>query len=213
MKLLSVALARALWFVDVNELNPGGRDVYAHLFPALVEEYKFKSYPKPGDDLTQGMKFTNGEFVKEDGTVLAVNCTVYTDGLAVDTYSSTDDSEELLKEFLTDLPDLGFAYNPDMIRRKSYVSYVNVKSSRSLHALNPKLAEFAKRLSAEIGGTVFDLSAIEFWPDQTLVVKPVNFSFQRKLGDPHDSDRYWSQAALPTAKHLELLEEFEAILS
>jgi len=183
------------------------------LFPALLEEYKFKAYPKAGDDLSQGMKFMNGEFVKEDGTVLAVNCTIFTDGISVDTYSSTDDSEEVLEELLTDMPDLGFAYDPGMIRRKVYVSHVTVKCSKPLHALNPKLIEFAQRLSSAVGGTVFELSGVEFWPDQTLVLKPANFSFQRKLGDPHDSDRYWSQAALATAKHLELLDEFEALLT
>jgi hypothetical protein len=213
MKLLSVGLARALWFLDVNDLNPGGKDIYTHLFPALLEDYKFKTYPKAGDDLSQGMKLMNGEFVKKDGTVLVVNCTVFNDGIAVDTFSSTADSEELLEEVLTGLPDLGFAYEPEMVRRKAYVSQVNVKCSKALYALNPRLADFAERISSAVSGTVFTFSAVEFWPDQTLVIKPANFSFQRKIGDPQDSDRYWSQAALPTDKHLELLEEFEALLS
>jgi hypothetical protein len=99
-----------------------------------------------------------------------------------------------------------------MVRRKTYLSQVNVKCSRPLRVLNPRLADFASRVSSAVGGTVFDVSAIELWPDQTLAFKPANFSFQRKIGDPHDSNRYWSQAALPTDKHLELLEEFEALL-
>ena len=213
MKLLSVGLARALWFLDVNELNPGGKDIYKHLFPALLDDYKFKTYPKAGDDLGQGMKFMNGEFVRRDGSVLTVNCTVYTDGISADTYSSTNDSEELLEEVLTSLPQLGFAYEPQMVRGKAYVSQVHVRCPKPLRTLNPKLVEFANRVSSAVGGTVFDFSAVEFWPDQTLVLKPANFSFQRKIGDPHDSDRYWSQAALPTDEHLELLEEFETLLS
>jgi hypothetical protein len=75
------------------------------------------------------------------------------------------------------------------------------------------LAEFANRLSSAVGGTVFDMAAIELWPDQAHALKPANFSFQRKIGEPSNSDRYWSQAALPTDRHLELLEELEAILS
>ncbi len=213
MKLLSVGLARVLWFLDINELNPGGKDIYTHLLPALLEDYKFKTFPQRGDDLTQGMKLANGEFVKEDGTVLLINCTVFSDGIGVDTYSSTTDSEEVLTEILTDLPDLGFAFDSEMIRHKGYVSQLNVKCPRPLHALNPKLSEFARHLSSAVGSTVYDISAVEFWPDQGLVLKPASFSFQRKIGDPHDSDRYWSQAALPTEKHLEFLQEFESLLS
>jgi len=215
MKLLSVGLARAIWFMDVNELNPRGKDIFTHLLPALLEGYKFKTCPKPGEDFKDGMKLTGGEFVRDDGSVIALNLTIYTDGIAADTYSSTEDSEAFLEEALGDLQGLGlgFAFAPDMIRRKGYLSQLNVKCPRPLHALNPKLLEFAERVSATVGGIAFQMAAIELWPDQTRAYKPANFSFQRKIGDSPDSDRYWSQAAVPTDKHLELLEELEAILS
>jgi len=213
VKLLSVALARAIWFMDVNELNPGGKDIFAHLFPVLLEEYKFKTFPRPGEDFKDGMKLTGGEFIKDDGTVIALNVTIYTDGIAADTYSSTMDSEAFLSEALDDLHGLGFAFASDMVRRKGYVSQINVRCSRPLRALNPRLSEFANRISTAVGGTSFNMAAIELWPDQSLVNKPANFSFQKKIGDPPDSDRYWSQAGVQTETHLALLEEFEAILS
>ena len=213
MKLLSVGLARALWLMDINELNPGGKDLFTHLFPSLLEDYKFKTCPKQGDDLSEGMKFTLGEWVREDGTVLMLNLTIFKDGIAADTWSSTKDSEEFLDTALGGLSELGFAYDPEIVRRKAYVSQVNVKCSRPLSALNPRLGEFAGRLSSAVGGTVFDMAAIELWPDQAHALKPANFSFQRKIGEPCNSDRYWSQAALPTDRHLELLEELEALLS
>jgi len=213
MKLLSVGLARAMWSFDVSELNPGGKDIFVHAVPAIVEDYKFKSYTRPSEDLSQGIKFTNGEFAKDDGTVLAVNCTIFSDGVAADTYSSTADSEILLEEILGSLPSLGLVYRPEMVRRRFYVSQLNVRCDKQLCALNPKLVEFAKRISSAVGETVYDFSALEFWPDQTRVVKPANFSFQHKINDPHGSDHYWSQAALPTEMHLEFLEEFERLLS
>jgi len=213
MKLLSVGLAKAMWFLDINELNPGGKDIFTHLLPSLIEDYKFKTYSKPGEDLSKGIKLMNGEFVKEDGTVLMLNVTIFTDAIAADTYSSTEDSEDFLNTALSDLPELGFAYDPEMIRRKVYVSQVNVKCSRPLRALNPGLTEFAGRVTSAVGGTVFDMAAIELWPDQTQAFRPANFSFQRRIGDPPDSNRYWSQAAVPTDKHLELLEQLEALLS
>jgi hypothetical protein len=183
------------------------------LFPSLLENYKFKTGPKQGDDLSEGMKFMLGEWVREDGTVLVLNLTIFKDGIAADTWSSTKDSEEFLETALGGLSKLGFAYDPEIVRRKVYVSQVNVKCSRPLSALNPRLAEFASRVSSAVGGTVFEMAAIELWPDQAHAVKPANFSFQRKIGEPSNSDRYWSQAALPTDRHLDLLEELEALLS
>jgi hypothetical protein len=212
MKLLSVGLARALWFIDMNELNPGGKDVFIHMFPAILDDYKFKTSPKPGENFKDGMKFTSGEYIKDDGTVLQVSVTIYHDGIAADTYSSTKDSEDFLEEALSKLPPLGFAYDPEMIRRKWYLSQVNIKCSRPLHALNPRLVEFANRISSAVG-IGYGMDAVEFWPDQRLASKQGNFSFQRKIGEPPGSDRYWSQAAVPTDKHIELLEEFEALLA
>jgi hypothetical protein len=214
MKLLSVALARTLWFLDVNELNPGGKDIFVHLIPALLDDYKFKIHPKPGEDFSQGMKFMQGEFVKDDGTVITVHVTLFTDGIAADTYSSTEDSDDFLNTALGNLPDLGFAYDPTMVRRKVHMSQLHVMCSKPLSALNPKLDELAFKISSGIGGaSEFGFAAIEFWPDQTKAYKPVNFSFQRRIGDSFSDSRYWSQAPLSTAQHLELLEELEEILS
>ena len=212
MKILSVGLARAIWLMDINELNPGGKDVFTHLFPALLEDYKFKTAPVAGGDFKDGFKFIGGEFIKDDGTVIGLNVTVFSDGIWADTFSSTKDSEAFLEEALSELPALGFAFDQEMIRRKAYLSQVTVKCERALESLNPKLTEFADRLSSAVGGTRFNMYAIELWPDQTLVHKPANFSFQRKVGEPLESNRYWSQAGVPTEKHLELLQELEAIL-
>jgi hypothetical protein len=201
-----------MWFMDVNDLNPGGKDIFAHLIPALTDVYNFKTSPQPTDDFKEGMKFTNGEFVKDDGTVLALNITVFTDGIFADTFSSSDDSERVLEEALSGLPAFGFSYDPSMIRKKAYDSQLHVYCSRRLSTLNPKLAELAAKLSTE-GQSTFDFSAIEFWPDQTLVFKPPRFSFQKKIGDAFAENRYWSQAPLPTDKHLQVLNELEELLS
>jgi hypothetical protein len=212
MKVLSVGLARVFLVFDISEINPTGKDIYVHLLPALLDDYKFKTSPKPGEDLSQGMKLTGGEFVKEDGTVLNVNVTIYSDGIAADTFSSTKDSEEFLATALSELPDAGFVWEPSMIRRKMYLSQLNVKCSASLDFLNPELSVIAKKLS-EMCGAVFGVAAFELWPDQTQKINPANFSFQRKVGEPLDTDRFWSQAALPTEQHVELLTSLEVALS
>jgi hypothetical protein len=213
MKLLSVGLARSLWFIDLSELNPGGKDIFTEVVPTLIEDYKFKVYPKPDGDFKEGMKFTNGVFTNRKGDTLGgATLTVWTDGIAADTYSSTKDSDEFLEEALGILPEIGFVYDPAMVRRKAYLSQLNVRCSKDLNILNPKLADFAGKISS-VAQIPFGISAIEFWPDQTQLLKPANFSFQKKIGEPPSGDRYWSQAGMPTDKHVELLEELEAILS
>lgn len=212
MKLLSVSLARVVWFLDTNELNPGGKDMFTHLIPALCDDYKFKGYPTRADDLSKGMRFTLGEFVKNDDTALAVNATIFSDSVTAETFSSTQDSEDFLDNVMNELPDLGFYYDPEMISRKTYVSQVVVRCTKRIASLNPALAEFARHVSSAVGEGDFETAAIELWPDQSRAFKPSSFSFQRKTGEPSNSNRYWSQAALQTDKHLELLEELERTL-
>ena len=98
-----------------------------------------------------------------------------------------------------------------MIRRKLYISQVFVKAEVNMDAAFAKLKAFGSRLS-ELVGNQYDFSAFELWPNPNQVVKPANFSFQKRQGDI-SGDRYWSQAALTTDKHIELLNELEAILS
>jgi hypothetical protein len=159
------------------------------------------------------MKFARGVYTNSKGETLAASLTLWSDGIAADTYSSTRDSDEFVQEALESLPLLGFAYDPDVVRRKAHLSQVNVKCSKNLNSiLNPNILQWARKLSSATQSR-FDFSAFEFWPDQAQLVKPANFSFQRKVGESAAGDRYWSQAGLSTDEHLEILEELEALLT
>lgn len=187
--------------------------MFRDLVPALIEEYHFKTFPQVGGDFKDGMKFENGSFTNGNGDVLPIKLTVFHDGLAADTYSATRDSDQFLEEVLGMLPELGFAYDPSMVRRKAYTSQLHVKCQRQLDQINPKLEAFARRISEVLGWQLsFGFAAIEFWPDPRQALKPANFSFQKRTGEELSSDRYWTQAPLPTDDHLRLLEELEEIL-
>jgi hypothetical protein len=211
MKLISVQLARSTWLADINEFNPRGLNMFADLVPHLVESYKFKTVPQETDDFSKGMKFGRGEYVTESGEPLMVELTLYNDGVVADTNSSTTASDEFLEDIAKSLPSLGLSFDSEMIRRRLYISQVFVKSVVDMDAAFAKLKAFSARLS-DLVGSPYDFSAFELWPNPNQVVKPANFSFQRRQGDIA-GDRYWSQAALKTDKHIELLRELEAILS
>ena len=151
------------------------------------------------------MKFTLGTFTNSAKDDIQVGLTIFNDGILADTYSSTKDSDELLEHLAKLHIDLGYAFNPSMIRRKSHLSQVIVRCAKQLASLNPKLEAFAKRISEAGGGEpAFGCAVLEFWPDQTRSTKPATFSFQKRKGDAFNDDRYWSQAGLSTHKHLEL---------
>ncbi len=214
MRLQSIQLARTTWLMDVGETNPDGRNIFVDLVPALVSEYHFKTVPQEGGDFKEGMKFTPGTFVNSSGNSVQVAFVIYSDGVAADTYSTTDDAEEFLSLVANLLLELGYHYDPSMIRRRVYLSQVFVRSTKSLAALNPRLAAFAQRISETTGlGLPYTPSGLEFWSDQSKVFKPAPFTFQKRAGDDPTEDRYWSQAPLTTKDHISLLAELEDILS
>jgi hypothetical protein len=214
MRLLSVQLARTVWSFDVAETNPRGKNIFSDLVPTLIDTFDFKKYPEEGGDFSKGMVFTLGSFTNRNNDEVQVGLTIWSDGVAADTYSTTADSDEFLDQVVKLFPELGYSFEPPMIQRKAYNSQLLVRCEKHLSALNPRLSEFAKKLSEASGNeTIIEPAAIEFWPDQNQVQKTANFSFQRKSGAAFADNRYWSQAGLSTEKHLELLGDLEAILS
>jgi hypothetical protein len=179
----------------VGETNPRGRNIFTDFVPALISEFHFKTVPQEGGDFKDGMKFSLGTFITSAGDAIQVAFTLYSDGMAADTYSCTDASEEFLNEIARLFVELGYVFDPSMIRRKIYLSQLFITSDKSLTGLNVKLAGFAGRISDTASlGIPYATAGIEFWPDQSKVFKPANFALQKRAGDGPEDDRYWSQA-------------------
>jgi hypothetical protein len=214
MKLQSIQVAKTTWLMDVGETNPRGKNIFTDFVPAMVSEFHFKTVPQEGGDFKDGMKFSLGTFITSAGDAIQVAFALYSDGVAADTYSSTDASEEFLNEVARLFIEMGYVFDPSMIRKKIYLSQLFLSCDKPLTGLNPKLIDFAKRISETTGlGIPYATSAIEFWPDQSRVFKPANFGLQKRAGDDPEDNRYWSQAPLQTRDHLKLLDELEAILA
>lgn len=222
MKLLNVTIARAIWLFDILDLNPKGKSIFPDLFEWLEAEYHFKKLPKSVDerDAQGGWSLQQGEFQVTEEIFKSVDLGIYSDGLVATTQSTSDDSEH----FLTNLLELAckefsLTFEPSMLRRKMYLSEINVQIDGSLGRLNPKLDEFARKISSAFtlgDGVGFQVSGISFAADQlTLPLSKTLFSafaLDRKIGAPFSENRYWSKAPLPTNKHLELLQELEKLL-
>lgn len=218
MELLSVQQARIVVRLPVEELT-SGQLTEPQVTKALTERCEFLSYPQKVEDYLDSAKGLVFEMGRWDDLPIT-KLTVYPGGLAVDTNSSTQDSERILNEMLAWASDtLGIKYAPSMIEGKGYLSQVTFKSDRSLNLLNPKLEHFAKKITKSVSeglGFIFpyETTAIVLGFDTTHV-KPnsANFTVERKVDTPFSKDKYFSSAPTPTDEHLRLLEEFEAALT
>jgi len=222
MELLSVGIARCLWFIDTRELNPRGREFQTGLFSALAEKYDFSKAPYDEDDKTPnikespGYKFIDGTYSNPAGVEIMVNLTIFDDGLLAETRSSTDDSDAFLNEIVQMAVDeFGLVFKPEMILKKGYISELYVSPSRALSDLNRKLNQIAERLTALMSvsdcAAKYELAGVLFNSDPGLK-EPGPFRFERKIDTPFSKNKFYSFAPLPTNTHLELLEDLEHIL-
>lgn len=222
MKLLSVDLARVLWFMRASDINPRGLNLWLTFFPALIERYGFSSYPRKEDILDPnkepGEKFIGGTFRNSQGQDVMLNFTSFDDGFLADTRSSTRDSEA----FLVDLSEwavneFGLVFRPDMIQRRGYVSTLFVRPEHSFSGLRPELKIIADRLSTlvAIPDTLIEYqpSGFSMNPISSTSIKPSSFIFEPAVDASASENRYFSRAPVHTDIHLELLNELEQLLT
>jgi hypothetical protein len=221
MKLLSVKLARSIWLVNIMDLNPRGLN-FCDLIASIVNKYKFqKNQTKPeeliGKDIIE-IKFSGGSFRKDTKHNIAVDLTIFNDGLVADTRSSTINSDAFLNDLLNYVSkEFGLTPYMEVLRSKIYVSEVWVQTDKLLNTLNPQLDIFAKRITSLIGGDSrppinYETSGIIFWTDPVVTNTPTPFRFERVIDRPFAENRYYSAAPLQTDVHLKMLDELESIL-
>jgi hypothetical protein len=217
MQLTAIIMARALAFVEVQELNPKGKAYYPDIVAALVRRFNFQSYPtKPEDfDEAKGIQFTDGKF--SDGTLDRVQ--IFTHGIVLDTRVSTDVSAALLHDtLLWAKSELGLHYDEGMIKRRAFVSQVTFESNLKLGKLNPVLGKVgslvSSKLSTSMGQPInYEPTGIILNLDQsTTKLAPVFFTLERRAEVPFTDNKYFSSAPLSTQDHISILQEVEKAL-
>ena len=221
MELLNVSMARVVWLLDIAELNPRGKSIMSELLEWLKDEFHFEKAPKSVTELdpqTKALSFERGQFQVREEIFVDVSLKIFNDGIIGETYSSTRDSEEFLKDVLeTAKREFNLAYRPETVRAKMCTSELFVRSSRSLVTLNPQLSPLAARIRQLLPtkpAVDYETASIALWP----VAAPLpnaslaQFRFERKLGGLWSENKYYSSAPLHTDDHLALLNEFENML-
>lgn len=215
MKLISVPMARSIWMFDLAEFNPKGLNLWP-VCEWLIEKYHFSAYPKNLLDLSpeKTLTFKAGSFVNSKAENVLISLTIFNNGLSAETISSTDDSDEFLQQAAGEISkNFGMTVPPSVAR--GYVSQLEIESKISLSGANPTLAKLIDLLSASVSPAdgkprKYDFGVLQFWTEDTNpATSPAYFRFERKIGLPFSSNRYFSQSALKTHEHLEFLKAFE----
>jgi hypothetical protein len=219
MELLNVLKAQSVWLFDANDLNPRGQYFFPELIEWLAEIYQFKKSPKTPDDLdeTKGLAFKQGAFSLGD-ELLAVELTLYNDGVIANTYSSTRATDLFLEDALSSASaEFDLAYTGTLVRSKTHLSEIVIRLNESLAKINPKLVEFADKLSKIHGhrnASPFEFGGVSFTSDVSMAaLKFTGFMIERRVNAPFSENRYYCKAPLHTDEHLVLLEEFEMLLA
>jgi hypothetical protein len=215
MNVLYVGLARTIWLFDFASLNPTGMSL-KRVVEEIAKRYQFAQAPKNELDFDdqRSLAFKSGTFVGQRKVPLLINSNIYSDGLVGDTLSSTDESTEFLNNLAKWLSDT-YGLTVPKERRVNYLSQIDFRSEVSLINLNRRLEALAANLEnlAKSAGTHYEVGSIQLWTDD--IGKPGSLApvkIERKISAPFSANHYFSQAPLPTSAHVELLNEFEAIL-
>jgi hypothetical protein len=222
MHVLKVITARSVWLFPTVYMNPQGKAIEMDLIQWLKRTYQFQKYPSSAFDLdsaTKSLSFSGGKFkcgYDENGKerYLAVGVSVYTDGLVVNTESSTTDGDKFLDETINSIIKEFGLIAPEQIR-KAYYNEMDVRLNEPISLLNPKLEQLASRMSELRQGppVAFKFSGVTFLPEPSAQATISGLSIERKVNTAWEENIYYTRAPLQTDAHLRILEEFEALLA
>lgn len=220
MKVIAVPLARCMWLIDFDKVNPRGRSLLDAL-NGIAKRYRFSKFPSHLLDYGKegGLSFLSGTFAK-DGIDLRVGLTVFNNGIQADTLSSTDDAESLLEDVRNLLEkEFNLPIDDEEIIRRSYQSQLDVTPNKDLIIVKPPIQQLADRLTSEavpihgkpkqffLGGFAM------FSEDVGKEGAAVPFRFERKWGTDFEKNIYFTQAPVRTSQHLAILDELEKLCS
>ena len=209
MEIAKVQLARAIWLFDTGDLNPHGAQIFPDLVLKIIERYGFRKYPKAEDFFEPGKsrKFEEGSF-QYDGRKFAVSCELWGDGLIADTQYTTDASDAFLVDLVEWLgQQLGVKYPASMTRKRVHRSELVVYSSEALSGICKCLDTLATLISGVTNESV-EPAGLTYSSEQ----KRGFFTFERRMGEPFENNKFFTVAMAQTAVHIQILDSLERAL-
>ncbi len=220
MELINIDQGRVVWPASSDEISPTGGIHVPTILDQLVRVFHFVSVPAP-ETWHQGLRLQHGKWSSTRGEYIVsiTELALHTDGIVVDTASSTDDAKDIMNAVIDLLSDIGFRRplsKPTLI----FVSAVVVDFVRPITGIvkspDDVLPLIKQRFPYEGQAQMI---AVEFrldpraLPESLRAQNPTAFRIEPRvsLGE-HKPNRYFCIANLATEDHLALLTDFEKYL-
>jgi hypothetical protein len=214
MQVKAVLIARLLGFVELATLNPEGKIFFPNIISGIVERFGFQKYPTAPEhfDESKGIEFHDGQW---DGVNVA-KLIIYNNGFLVETQSDTDDSERILIASLQwAKKEFGITFTPEMIYRRRYLNDLVFSTDAPIldgfgpvNNLRTALSDMMEGVIEErlnYAGIRLDVDFERF--QRQVAMAPL--TIQRRNDYAFSDNTYFSEAPLPTALHVILLEQYE----
>lgn len=215
MEIRQIILARVL---QMTRTTPGKTEYYPDLIPKIKDRYQFAVVPRNEDlvpsDPPKGAEFKIGK-LEIDGRTIVINVlTVFSDGLVVDTTTSTDDADL----FLSDLTKWAKEAIPNItpIGPRYYLNQMEVQTTASLENYLPPLIPIGEKISKLLNSYMtktpsYQISTIALHFDQLGKSLPLPgvFSLERRANVAYAQNVWFVQAPLKTGDHVTLLMDME----
>ena len=214
MELIAINLARLVAFAELESWDPFGKASTLEAIQKFAMRFSFSVSPVSFEqlDFEKGVELSAGKL----GNINIDKVTIYTNGIVIDTRSSTNDSVAVF----TDIVDLAKVAFGSTIRfqRRHFVSKIVFTSEMKLIKLHPALQKISDKLAASASADmkhtfVYEPTALMINLDPSQVkLAPSSFSIERRAEIPFSENTYFSGAPLQTEEHIELVKEFEAAM-
>jgi hypothetical protein len=205
------------WIALGDEIRPEhGLDAMA-AFAALKERFEFPTIPTGPTQPGGGLDFTSGALRNIPEPVNINKISIFGDGLTIEVPSTTENAETVLQETLQVFFSFGVR-EPVTPPLHYYLSTIVVDFEHSLNNLLPS-SLLRKLENATSVDAAAQFAGVNINADKTTLrgrlgpINPTNFNISRRLDIPYDVNRYFCQANMTTANHLEILAEFETLAS
>jgi hypothetical protein len=216
MKLISTEHGQSFQQFVMEEIRPASGLYLPDLVRGIAERYAFSVVPTNYEILMkEGAKYKGGRLVTEGRTIEIKDLGFFNDGALAIAWN-TQDSELVLNDVIM-WATQNFSFREPLTKLpRRFTSSVVVEFGAELDRAMAAFDELKEDFSSATGinyGLNVDIEtsrvALSADPSKLPPLTTVEFTIERRAGQPFSENRYFSVATLPTTSHLSLLEAFE----
>lgn len=206
------------WIVKADEVRAPTGTPIVHFIRRFVERFEFAQAPTGLPGPNDGYKLQEGRFVIGDRSIAIKEMTIFSDGISIELYSSTEDNLRLLDVVIQMGDEMGLR-KPITPPIFLFQSMIVVDFPHSINKLAANFESVSKLINEKIGiEGEHQLRVIEFnidpstLPRRIVPFSPTTFRLERRVGVDYTANRFFSFANTHTENHLHILGQIEPLL-